>query len=168
MALQVRGAGTIVRAEGSGNSVASVTVPASMAAGLHSGQSATVNTQNGVVKAHVIRVNEASTGEFRSVDLGLDSALPAGIGADHPVDATINVGELNNVLWVNRPANTEANMSKPLFKIVGDGTGAERINVKFGRVSAQTIEILDGLRVGDKVILSDMSDWGKYDRIHLK
>ena len=66
------------------------------------------------------------------------------------------------------PANTAANMSKPLFKIVGDGTGAERVNVKFGRASAQTIEMLDGLRLGDKVILSDMSDWEKYDRIHLK
>ena len=168
MALQVHGAGTIVRAEGSGNSVASVTVPASMADEVHTGQSATVNTKKGLVKAHVIRVNEASTGEFRSVNLALDSALPPGIGADHPVDAIIQVGELNSVLWVHRPANTEANMSKPLFKIVGDGTGAERVNVKFGRASAQTIEILEGLKVGDTVILSDMSDWGKYDRLQLK
>lgn len=168
MALQVRGAGMIVRGEGSGNSVARVTVSASVAAKIHTGETATINIQNGLMKAHVIRVNEGSTGESRSVDLGLESALPAGMGADHPVDATINVGELNNVLWINRPANTEANMSKPLFKIVGDGTSADRVNVKFGRASAQTIEILDGLKVGDKVILSDVSDWGKYDRIHLK
>jgi HlyD family secretion protein len=120
------------------------------------------------VKAHVIRVNDASSGEFRTVNLALDGALLPGIGADHPVDAIIQVGQLNSGLWVNRPANAEANMSKPLFKIVGDGTGAERVNVKFGRASAQTIEILEGLKVGDTVILSDMSDWGRYDRIQLK
>lgn len=109
MALQIRGRGTIVRADGSGNSVASVTDPASKADEVHTGQGATVNTKKGLVKAHVIRVNEASTGEFGSVNLALDSALPPGIGADHPVDAIIKVGELNCVLWVNRPANTEAN-----------------------------------------------------------
>jgi HlyD family secretion protein len=120
------------------------------------------------VKAHVIRVKEAPTGETGSVDLGFDGTLPAGVGAAHPVDATIDVGELNNVLWVNRPVNIKANTSNPLFKIAADGTGAERVNVKFGRASVQTIEILDGLKVGDKVILSDMSDWAKFEHIHLK
>jgi beta-lactamase regulating signal transducer with metallopeptidase domain len=168
MAVQVRGEGTIVSGEGSANSVARVTLPTSLAAEVHAGQGATVNTRNGLVKAHVIQVKEAPTAETGSVDLWFDGALPAGVGANHPVDATIDVGELNNVLWLNRPVNIEANTSKPLFKIAADGTGAERVNVKFGRASVQTIEILDGLKVGDKVILSDMSDWSKYDRIHLK
>ena len=168
MAVQVRGEGTIVSGEGSANSVARVTLPASLAAEVHTGQGATLNTRNGLVKAHVIRVKEAPTAETGSVDLGFDGTLPAGVDEDHPVDATIDVGELNNVLWLNRPVNVEANTLKPVFKIAADGTGAERVNVKFGRASVQTIEILDGLKVGDKVILSDMSDWSKYDRIHLK
>jgi beta-lactamase regulating signal transducer with metallopeptidase domain len=168
MAVQVRGEGTIVSGETSANSVARVTLPASLAAEVHAGQGATVNTRNGLVKAHVIQVKEAPTAEAGRVDLGFDGTLPAGVGADHPVDATIDIGELNNVLWINRPANIEANTSKPLFKIAADGTGAEQVNVKFGRASVQTIEILDGLKVGDKVILSDMSDWSKFERIHLK
>jgi hypothetical protein len=168
MPVQVRGEGTIVSGEGSANWVARVSLPASLAAEVHAGQGATVNTRNGLVKAHVIQVKEAPTAETGSVDLGFDGTLPAGVGADHPVDATIDVGELNNVLWLNRPVNIEANTSKPLFKIAADGTGAERVNVKFGRASVQTIEILDGLKVGDKVILSDMSDWAKFEHIHLK
>jgi len=168
MAVQVRGQGTIVSGESSANSVARVTLPASLAAEVHTGQGATVNTRNGLVKAHVIRVKEAPTAQTGSVDLGFDGTLPAGVDEDHPVDATIDVGELNNVLWLSRPVNIEANTLKPVFKIAADGTGAERVNVKFGRASVQTIEILDGLKVGDQVILSDMSDWSKYDRIHLR
>jgi uncharacterized protein YaiE (UPF0345 family) len=120
------------------------------------------------VKGHVIPVNEALTGEARSVDIGLNGPLPAGVGVGLPVDATIGIGELDNVLWVSRPVNVEANTSKQVFKIAGDGTGAERVNVRFGRTSVQTIEIVNGLKVGDKVILSDMSDWEKYERIRLK
>ena len=102
---RVHAAGTIVGGEGSDNSGVRVTVPVCVAAEVHTGQSATVNTQKRLVRAHVIRVNDSSTDQSRSVDLGLDSALPAGIGADHSVDATIRFGELNNVLWIYRPAH---------------------------------------------------------------
>ena len=168
MPLQIRSAGTIVRGEGSANLVARVTVPASMTGEVHADQSATVNTRSGVLKGHVLRVNEVLTEETRSVDIALNGSLPAGVEEGLPVDATIAIGELDNVLWVGRPANIAANTSKSVFKIAADGTGAERVNVKFGRASVQTIEILDGLKVGDKIILSDMSDWEKYARIHLK
>jgi beta-lactamase regulating signal transducer with metallopeptidase domain len=168
MTVQVRGEGTIVSGESSANSVARVTLPASLAAEVHAGQGATVDTRNGLVKAHVMQVEAAPTAETGSVDLGFDGTLPAGVGVGRPVDATIDVGELTNVLWINRPVNIEANTSKPLFKIAADGTLAERVNVKFGRASVQTIEILDGLKVGDKVILSDMSDWANFEHIHLK
>jgi HlyD family secretion protein len=84
------------------------------------------------------------------------------------VDATINIGKLGGVVWIGRPAYSAANSSEPLFKIVDEGTAAQRVNVKFGHASAQTIQIVSGLKVGDKVILSDMSRWEKFQRIQLK
>jgi HlyD family secretion protein len=41
------------------------------------------------------------------------------------------------------------------------------VNVKLGRASVNTIEVLDGLKVGDRVILSDMSQWDSQPRIKL-
>ena len=41
------------------------------------------------------------------------------------------------------------------------------MQVKLGRSSVNTIEILSGLQVGDQVILSDMSAWDAFNRIRL-
>jgi BlaR1 peptidase M56 len=167
MVLLVRGSGTIVREDNSGKLAARVTIPASMTGEIHPGQNATVNTHKGLVKGHVIRVNGSPTDDTRSADVGLDGALPEGTGMNLTVDATVEIGKLDDVLWVHRPVHSAVNTSKPLFRIAGDGKSAERVNVKFGRASAQTIEILDGLKAGDKVVLSDMSDWERFERVRL-
>jgi HlyD family secretion protein len=41
------------------------------------------------------------------------------------------------------------------------------VKVVLGRSSVNTIEIKEGLAVGDQVILSDMSAYDSYDRIKL-
>ena len=64
--------------------------------------------------------------------------------------------------------NGQADSTIGIFKLVGDGSEAVRVNVKLGRSSVNRIEIRDGLKVGDKVILSDMSQWDAFDRVHLK
>jgi len=135
---------------------------------VHAGRSVTLNSSKGAVKGHVIRVNGSSTDETRSIDVGLDGPLPEGAGANLQVDAAIDVGKIDDVLWMARPAGTAPNTEKPLFRIAGDGTTAERVDVKFGRASAQTIEVRNGLKAGDKVIISDTSAWANSGCIHLK
>jgi multidrug efflux pump subunit AcrA (membrane-fusion protein) len=83
------------------------------------------------------------------------------------VDGTIELQRLENVLYVQHPAFGQENSTVTLFKISADGTEASRVQVKFGRASVNFIEIVEGLQVGDKVILSDMSAWDSYDRIRL-
>jgi beta-lactamase regulating signal transducer with metallopeptidase domain len=176
MPLQVRGLGKIVREDSSEKLVARMTFPESIAVEIHPGQSAMVYTHGAVVKGHalevkghVIRVNGSSTDATRSIDVGLDvGTLAEGAGVNLTVLAAIDAGKLDGVLWIGRPAYSAANTSKPLFRIVDEGTAAERVTVKFGRASAQTIEVLGGLKVGDKVILSDMSAWEQFERIQLK
>jgi beta-lactamase regulating signal transducer with metallopeptidase domain len=177
MPLQVRGLGKIVREDSSGKLVVRVMLPASIAVEIHPGQNAivrlraakhSVNQTPAVVKGHVIRVNGSSTDATRSIDVGLNGVLPEGAGANLTVMAAIDTGKLNGVLWIYRPAHSAANTSQPLFRVVDEGTAADRVTVKFGRASAETIEVLDGLKVGDKVILSDMSGWQQFERIQLK
>jgi HlyD family secretion protein len=40
--------------------------------------------------------------------------------------------------------------------------------VKLGRSSVNQVEVLQGLQPGDKVILSDMSQWDNFDRVRLR
>jgi len=131
------------------------------------GQKATIDTRNGIVNGHVSRVDPSVINGTVTVDVTIDDPLPPGARPDLSVDGTIILENLRDVLYVGRPVHGQADSTIGLFKIDADGSEATRVNVKLGRSSVNTIEILDGLKVGDKVILSDMSAWDQYDRIKL-
>ena len=80
----------------------------------------------------------------------------------------MEIERLTDILFVGRPVHGEANSTVGLFKVVDDGKEASRVQVQLGRSSVNTVEIVKGLEVGDKVILSDMSAWDNYDRVQLK
>jgi beta-lactamase regulating signal transducer with metallopeptidase domain len=166
MLRQVRALGKLVRAEGSANVVAQVTFPTSMTADVKLGQNASIASRQGLLaNGHVSSIGPSSN-DKRSVDIALD-AVPDGASAGLEIDATIDIEKLENVLSVARPVHAPANSTVSLFKIVNDGKEAVRVKVTFGRSSVYLIEVLDGLQVGDKIILSDMSSTGNADRIHL-
>jgi len=132
------------------------------------GQKATVDTRNGVVNGHVARIDPSVQNGTVTVDVAIDGALPQGARPDLSVDGTVEIENLRDVLYVGRPVHGQSDSTISLFKLVEDGSEAVRVNVKLGRSSVNTVELLQGLKVGDKVILSDMSQWDNYDRIRLK
>src|SRR5467141_708802 len=132
------------------------------------GQKATIDTRNGVVTGHVSREDPSVVNGTVTVDVAIDEALPPGARADLSVDGTIELENLRDVLFVGRAVHGQADSTSSLFKSTPDGSEASRVNVKLGRISVTTIEIVSGLQVGDKVILSDMSQWDNVDRIRLK
>jgi HlyD family secretion protein len=132
------------------------------------GQTATVDTRNGIVTGHVSRVDPSVQNGTVTVDVQFEGLLPDGARPDLSVDGTVELENLKNVLYVGRPVHGASQSTISLFKLTPDGSEAVRTNVKLGRSSVNTVEILDGLQVGDRVILSDMSQWDNYDRIRLK
>ncbi|MGB2589751.1 MAG: HlyD family efflux transporter periplasmic adaptor subunit [Candidatus Acidiferrum sp.] len=132
------------------------------------GQKASIDTRNGIVDGHVTRIDPSVVNGTVTVDVAMDGPLPSGARPDLSVDGTITIENLKNVLYVGRPVHGQADSTVGLFKLVDDGSEAVRVNVKLGRSSVNTIEVLDGLKVGDQVILSDMSAWDAFDRIRLK
>jgi HlyD family secretion protein len=132
------------------------------------GQKATIDTRNGIVNGHVSRVDPSVINGTVTVDVTIDDPLPPGARPDLSVDGTITLENLKNVLYVGRPVHGQSDSTIGIFKLSEDGSEATRVNVKLGRSSVNTIEIVDGLKVGDKVILSDMSAWDASERIRLK
>jgi HlyD family secretion protein len=132
------------------------------------GQKAAIDTRNGVVAGRVSRIDPSVQNGTVTVDVAIDDPLPQGARPDLSVDGTIELENLRDVLYVGRPVHGQADSTIGLFKIVNDGAEAVRVNVKLGRSSVTTIEVLQGLQVGDKVILSDMSAVDNFDRIRLK
>ncbi|MGA9669563.1 MAG: HlyD family efflux transporter periplasmic adaptor subunit, partial [Terracidiphilus sp.] len=130
-------------------------------------QPASIDTHNGIIPGHVIRIDPSVVNGTRTVDVSLDGPLPSGAVPQLSVDGTIDLEHLNDVLYVGRPALGNENSTLSLFKVDPDGKGAVRVPVKVGRASVNSIVVLEGLKEGDTVILSDMSREDTVDRIRL-
>jgi HlyD family secretion protein len=131
------------------------------------GLDATIDTRNGLIPGRVIRIDPAALNGTVGVDVALLGPMPEGARPELSVDGTIQIERLRDVVYVDRPVSGEPDTTIGLFKIEPDGKGAGRVNVKLGRASVNTIEVKDGLKVGDRVILSDMSQYDSYQRIRL-
>lgn len=132
------------------------------------GQKASIDTRNGVVPGHVVRIDGSIVNGTRTVDCRLDGPLPPGAVPDLSVDGTVEIERLNNVVYSGRPASAQPNSTTNLFRLDPDGSYATRVPVRFGRASVNAIEIIDGLQPGDRVILSDMSSQDLNPRIRLQ
>jgi len=131
------------------------------------GQTASIDTRNGIIPGHVSRIDPAAVNGTVDVDVTLDGPLPPGARPDLSVDGTITLEKLSDVVYVGRPVIGQPGAKISLFKLDPDGKEAQRVNVTLGRYSVNNIEVVDGLKVGDQVILSDMSSQDAYNRIRL-
>jgi multidrug resistance efflux pump len=143
-------------------------IPETEARDLGLGQSAVIDTRNGLVNGKVARMDPSSTNGTVTIDVALPDNLPRGARPDLSVDGTIEVERLGEVMHVGRPAFGQANSSVSLFKLVEGGNAAVRVKVDLGRTSVNAVEILRGLSPGDVVILSDMSRYDGVDRVRIK
>jgi HlyD family secretion protein len=132
------------------------------------GQVASVDTRNGVVPGRVSRIDPASQNGTVTVDLALDGPLPKGARPDLSVDGTIEFERLADVVSVGRPAFGQEEGQITLFRLVPTGDEAVRVKVRLGKSSVNTVQILEGLKPGDRVVLSDMSAWDAFNRVRLR
>jgi len=121
------------------------------------GQPVSVDTRNGVVAGVVSRIDPAVRGGSVTVDVRFTEELPPGTRPDLSVDGTIVLEKLEEVVYVGLPVQGQANNQINLFKVSADGKTAERVKVRLGNTSVNTVEVQEGLKPGDQVILSDMS-----------
>jgi HlyD family secretion protein len=146
---------------------AEIRVAETQAKDIQIGQLATVDTRNGVVEGKVSRIDPSVQNGTVTVDVIIAGDLPRGARPDLSVDGTIELERLDDVIFVGRPPFGQERSTVGIFKLDPDGIYASRTQVKLGRSSVSLIEIVDGLKPGDRVILSDTSQWDSNDRIKL-
>lgn len=147
---------------------AELRIPEAQTADLRAGLAVNIDTRNGMVPGTISRVAPAAQNGTVTVDVKLDGALPAGARPDMSIDGIIEIEKLDDVLHVGRPAATELRGDLSLYRLSADGSSADRVAVKIGRISATEVEIIgDALRVGDRVVLSDTAAWGDEKRIRI-
>ncbi|MBS0660847.1 MAG: efflux RND transporter periplasmic adaptor subunit [Verrucomicrobia bacterium] len=146
---------------------AEVRIAETQAKDIQIGQTASVDTRNGVVAGQVIRVDPAVTNGTVKVDISLTGDMPKGARPDLSVEGVVELERLADVIYVGRPAYGQERGKVGLFKLSENGSEASRVTVDLGRSSVNTVEIVAGLQPGDKVILSDMTNWDAHDRVRL-
>lgn len=146
---------------------AEVRIAETQAKDIQIGQTASVDTRNGIVEGQVIRVDPSVTNGTVKVDISLNGELPKGARPDLSVEGVVELERLSDVIFVGRPAYGQERGKVGLFKLSENGNEATRVTVDLGRSSVNTVEIVGGLQPGDKVILSDMTNWDAHDRVRL-
>jgi len=151
--------------------MARLQIPQGQAQDIRIGLPAEIDTYIGIVSGRVSRIEPTVMEGNVTVDVSLDGELPKGARPDLSVVGTIEIEQLLDILYVGRPVLASADSKVELFKLINDGRFAVRTPVQFGKTSVSTIEVLDGLVVGDQIILSDVSQWdaaAAADKIRLK
>jgi len=159
---------TLARVVQPGTLKAVLRIPETQARDLALGQTASVDTRIGIVPGRVARIDPAAQNGTVAVDVAFTAPLPQGARPDLQVEGTVEIERLANILYVGRPAYGQPNSQTSLFRLSRNGGDAERVTVRFGRASVNTIEVVDGLAEGDEVILSDMTRWDQVDRVRVK
>ncbi len=159
---------TLARLVEPGRLKAVLRIPETQAKDVTLGQLAAIDTRNGIVRGMVARIDPAVQNGTVTVDVRLEGEMPRGARPDLSVDGTIQVERLDNVLHVGRPAYGQPNSTVGLFRLTPNGAEAVRVNVRLGRTSVNTVEVLGGLQPGQKVIISDMSRWDGVDRVRVE
>ena len=146
---------------------AEVRIAETQAKDIRLGLPASIDTRNGIVKGQVSRIDPAVQNGTVLVDVSLQGELPPGARPDLSIDGTIQLERLEKIVFVGRPTFGQEKSVVGMFKLDADGLYATRIPVHLGRSSVNTIEVVSGLKPGDRVILSDTSQWDDHDRVRL-
>ena len=154
---QVTPGTNLARVSGPNRLKAAVRTPETQARDVLPGQRANIDMRIGIIPGRVTRIDPAVQNGTVTVDIALEGDLPKGARPDLNVDGTIELERLDNILYVQRPAFGQEKSAVKIFRLEPDGKHAEAVTVQLGRSSVTTIEIVSGLKVGDKIIVSDTS-----------
>ncbi len=158
----------LARVADPGRLKAELRIPETQARDLQAGLAATVDTRHGLVRGRVVRVDPAVREGTVTVDVAFDGPLPRGARLDLSVEGVIEIERLPDVLFVGRPAFVRPGAEVGLYRLDPSGEEAERVVVRLGRSSANHVEVLSGLREGDRVILSDTSPFDAHRRVRVR
>jgi HlyD family secretion protein len=165
---QIAAGAQIARVARPGELVAELCVPELSARDLRAGLAAKIDTRNGIVAGRVSRVDPTVENGSVRVEVTLEGALPPGARPDLSVDGLIEIERLPDVVFVGRPVYGEPDAPISVFRLDAGGSGAQRVPARLGKASANEVVVLEGLQPGDRIVLSDVSQWSRHDHLRIR
>jgi len=131
------------------------------------GQLVTIDTRTSEIIGEVIRIDPAVNAGMVLIDVKLTSNLPVEARPELTVDGLIAISNIENTLYVKRPVYAPRHTQIGLYKLSNDQQFASKFSVSLGQSSVNKIQIIDGLMVGDEIIISDTSSWQEHQEIKI-
>jgi hypothetical protein len=129
------------------------------------GQHVVIDTRNNEMLGEVIRIDPAVNAGMVQVDVKITTKLPNEARPDLTVDGLIEVSNIEQALYVKRPAFAPKNSTAALYRLSADNKFAQKQSVNLGQSSVNQIQIVSGLSAGDKIVISDTSNWQEHHDI---
>jgi HlyD family secretion protein len=163
------GPGTILaRVANSSRLMARIHVPEAQASSIEINQPASVTLQDHSYPAKVVHIDPNVQNGTVSIDLKFLGPQPHEARTDLSASGSIDVEKIPQTTFVKWPVQTHPGDPLSVFKVSDDGTQASRVAVVLGRTSDDRVQIAQGLQPGDRIIVSDMSSWHRYQHLQLK
>lgn len=145
------------------------TVPSGTVPAPQVGQRASVQVRAPeVMIGTIVDIDRATLLDSWKLTIRLKEPFPEGATLGMKVGSLVEVGELKDVVYFEKPASARPNTEMPLFVLEPSGEFARRAIVRFGLQSGALIQIVGGLSAGDSVIVTDTAKWNSYERLRIK
>jgi multidrug resistance efflux pump len=131
------------------------------------GQLVTIDTRTSEIIGEVTRIDPAVKSGMVLVDVKLISDLPAEARPELTIDGLIAISHIENALYVKRPVYAPRYTKVALYKLSQDQQFASKFSVGLGQSSVNKIQIVEGLMLGDEIIISDTSNWQEHQEIKI-
>jgi len=135
---------------------------------LRVGQQAVVNTRRETAKAEVSRITPQVQDGTVEVELRFVDGVPTSARPELNVDAQIFIADLHNILYLERPINTQSHQRQQVFRYEQDQQQLTRIPLQFGDEAGRYLALQAGANEGDTFVLSDMAAFADTDIITVK
>ncbi|MFC3080509.1 efflux RND transporter periplasmic adaptor subunit [Phenylobacterium terrae] len=131
------------------------------------GQAGQVEIAGRPWKLKVTRVNPQVKDSVFFVELAFDGSTPPGLLSGQALDGRLFLGADAPGLVLPAGAFLERTGGAWVMVVAPDGRSAERRQVEIGRRNTDEVEVLSGLRAGERVITSDYTAFEKAGRVSL-
>jgi len=139
--------------------IALIRVPQNQVQRVKIGQKVVIDTRQETIAGTVVRIDPIVDQNTVEVEISLPNTLPKSARPEQNVDAVITASILKNIHYIDRPANVRAQSETALYQLNQDSSEARRATLTFGEKTGRYIEITSEIKVGDRFIISDLSNY---------
>ncbi len=110
---------------------------------------------------------QVNNGRFQ-VDMEFVNEVPQGIRRGQTLQIRLALSDETQAILLPKGGFYQQTGGNWIFKLSADGRTAYKVNIQLGRQNPDYYEVLDGLKLGDKVVTSSYENYGDMQELGLK